>query len=359
MTRLHLVGGFLGSGKTTAIAGAAKQLLSRGVRVGVVTNDQGKYLVDTAFFALQDVPAVEVSGGCFCCGYDDLVARLSELRASARPEVIFAESVGSCADIVATVVKPLLELRNIDLPPSSLSVFADARLLLRRLRGQPLPFSDDVVYVFDQQLAEAGLVVVNKVDLLTAEQRGELDVLLLDGGMLAGKRVRLQNSTSPDSVAAWLEAIETEGLALPETPLDIDYGRYGAGEVRLAWLDQVVDIAVAHGPVRPAVEAALANIVATLRTATPALAHLKFVISAIDGEAKVSITTADEGDGWRAALPPLAGETARLLINARVELPADRVARLMEAALAGVPGQVTTVASSAFHPAMPKPTLRL
>ena len=51
MTRLHLVGGFLGSGKTTAIAAAAKLLMAQGLRVGVVTNDQGKYLVDTAFFA--------------------------------------------------------------------------------------------------------------------------------------------------------------------------------------------------------------------------------------------------------------------------------------------------------------------
>ena len=76
------------------------------------------------------MPAVEVSGGCFCCGYDDFAARLAELRDGAQPDVIFAESVGSCADIVATVVRPLLELRNIDLPPTSLSIFADARLLL-------------------------------------------------------------------------------------------------------------------------------------------------------------------------------------------------------------------------------------
>ena len=78
--------------------------------MGVVTNDQGKYLVDTAFFRLSDLPAVEVTGGCFCCNYDDLDARLAQLIATAHPDVIFAESVGSCADIVATVVKPLLEL---------------------------------------------------------------------------------------------------------------------------------------------------------------------------------------------------------------------------------------------------------
>ncbi|MCG3209511.1 MAG: hypothetical protein FOGNACKC_03138 [Anaerolineae bacterium] len=40
--KLHLAGGFLGSGKTTTIIGAAKQLLAHGQRVGVITNDQGK-----------------------------------------------------------------------------------------------------------------------------------------------------------------------------------------------------------------------------------------------------------------------------------------------------------------------------
>ena len=359
MTQLHLVGGFLGSGKTTAIAEAARQLLARGIRVGVVTNDQGKYLVDTAFFALQDVPAVEVSGGCFCCGYDDFVERLSELRASAQPQVIFAESVGSCADIVATVVKPLLELRSIDLPPSSLSVFADARLLLRRLQGQPLPFSDDVVYVFDQQLAEAGLVVANKIDLLASEQHATLAGLMATDSVLADKRTRLQDSTSPESVATWLRTIESEGLALAAAPLDIDYSRYGAGEVRLAWLDQIVDITVAQGPVRQAVDEALSRIITALRKATPAIAHLKFVISGIDGEAKISVTSADTGDSWRTGLPPLVGNTARLLINARVELPAETVERVIAASFAGVEADIRVVMSNAFHPAMPSPTLRL
>ena len=63
---LHLVGGFLGSGKTTAIIGAVRLLLARGKKVGVVTNDQGRFLVDTAFFKATQVPTAEVACGCFC-----------------------------------------------------------------------------------------------------------------------------------------------------------------------------------------------------------------------------------------------------------------------------------------------------
>ena len=118
--QFHLVGGFLGSGKTTAIIQAARLLVAQGKRVGIVTNDQGKYLVDTAFFRAENFPTVEVTGGCFCCNYDDLEARLRQLQQSAWPDVIFAESVGSCADIVATVVKPFLDLQSAGHPAQQL-----------------------------------------------------------------------------------------------------------------------------------------------------------------------------------------------------------------------------------------------
>jgi len=85
---LHIVGGFLGSGKTTAITWASKLLMAQGKRVGVVTNDQGKYLVDTAFFQLSNIPAVEVTGGCFCCNYDDLEKRINQLKETQQPDVI-------------------------------------------------------------------------------------------------------------------------------------------------------------------------------------------------------------------------------------------------------------------------------
>ena len=126
---LHLVGGFLGSGKTTAIIGAARFLMAQGKRVGVITNDQGKFLVDTAFIRAMEIPAVEVAGGCFCCNYENLEERLEQLTASNRPDVVFAESVGSCADIVATVLKPLLHLRSENA----------ASFQLHRLRRYPSP----------------------------------------------------------------------------------------------------------------------------------------------------------------------------------------------------------------------------
>ncbi len=359
---LHIVGGFLGSGKTTAIIGAAKQLMARGKRVGVVTNDQGKYLVDTAFFSLADVPTVEVTGGCFCCNYDDLDARLDQLKHTAQPDVIFAESVGSCADIVATVVKPLLTLRQ-ETPPTSFSVFADARLLRRRLLDLPMPFSDDVVYIFDKQIEEAGLLVINKVDLLNYELRiGNYELQTLAQQRFLAKPIRLQNSLDADDVAGWVEMLESGWLALPQGTLDIDYARYGAGEARLAWLDETVTLRVDEDQGRAVALHAIGAIVDALRQQQTAVGHLKFLVRGANEDAKVSFPTLDEA-GWEQAVPSLSGTQVTLLINARVETEAgtlrDVVAQAVQQAAATTGAAFDESAIAFFHPGFPNPTHRI
>lgn len=98
-TRIAIVGGFLGAGKTTLILATARRLVERGYRVGLVTNDQGEDLVDTALAADATIPVAEVAGGCFCCRFPDLLAGLQRLQEVAEPDVILAEPVGSCTDL--------------------------------------------------------------------------------------------------------------------------------------------------------------------------------------------------------------------------------------------------------------------
>lgn len=353
--RLHLVGGFLGSGKTTAIAGAAKLLMAQGKRVGVITNDQGKYLVDTAFFRLEDVPAVEVTGGCFCCHYDDLDARLDSLIAQAQPDVIFAESVGSCADVVATVIRPLNSLRATH---ASLSVLADARLLRRRLLDLPMPFSEDIVYIFDQQIAEAGLLVINKRDLLTPEQCRELEALVRDH--YTDLPYRFQDSRSHAELATWIDELD-RGAAAARVP-HIDYARYGAGEAELGWLNARYTLVVRSGTGRQVAVDVLAHIIEAVRAHGWTVGHLKFVVEGSgSGAAKISIPTLEEGD-WRADVPELSGDRVSLLINARIQAEAaalrDRVheaiaARADSCGISWEQGEI-----EAFQPAPPRPTHR-
>ncbi len=117
-----------------------KTLMAQGKTVGVVTNDKGKHLVDTAFFRSSAIPTAEVAGGCFRCNYDELEKRLNELEEASHPDVIFAESVGSCADMAATVLQPMLEYLEKSDNHTSFSVFCDVRLLRMWLMGRSCLF---------------------------------------------------------------------------------------------------------------------------------------------------------------------------------------------------------------------------
>lgn len=354
--RLHLVGGFLGSGKTTAIIAAAKLLIAEGKKVGVVTNDQGKYLVDTAFFQLGDVPAVGVTGGCFCCNYDDLETQLDYLRTEVHPDVVFAESVGSCGDLVATVIRPMLELQKDRVEPASFSAFTDSRLLLMRLKGEELPFSESVVYIFDQQIEEAGVLIVNKADLLEA---GEIvEITRLTQEHYPGKVVRLQNSLELLSIRKWIELIETQRTALTTGAIHMDYQRYGEGEARLAWLDEEILMTVPHDQAKQVVIYLIDALQDGIRREEAPIGHVKFMLRSDGQEVKVSITALD-GAGWQQTIPELPGDEVSLLLNARVELPAHRLRQLVETAVEltriEFKVSISELNVDCFHPGLPTP----
>ena len=356
---LHLVGGFLGSGKTTAIIAAARLLMASGQRVAIITNDQGKYLVDTAFFRAEGVPTVEVTGGCFCCRFDDLEEHLDFLIETVRPDVVFAESVGSCADLVATVLKPLQALQGGSRAPASLSVFTDSRLLLLRLLEEPLPFSDSVIYIFDQQIEEASLLVVNKIDLLAPEEQDKIRRLTAE--RYPGKTILFQDSRSEENVRQWLEAIQLGRSPLPSKSLEIDYQRYGQGEAELAWLDKELTLQAPPGAARQVTIHFIEQILGQLAAAQAAVAHLKLLITCDDQHTKLSIT-ASSGKDWRANLPQLGDEPVQVEFNARVQIDPPTLDFIFSYALASaakIPGvQVQSAGLPAFKPDFPKPTHR-
>ncbi|MGI9474090.1 MAG: GTP-binding protein, partial [Rubripirellula sp.] len=106
-TRFVLLGGFLGAGKTTLIGELARRYIAAGKRVGIITNDQADNLVDTQNLKSQGFDVGEVAGACFCCSFDELVSTADRLSEEDAPDVLLAEPVGSCTDLVATVILPL------------------------------------------------------------------------------------------------------------------------------------------------------------------------------------------------------------------------------------------------------------
>lgn len=238
--RYVMIGGFLGAGKTTSIQAFARYLDGQGVKVGLITNDQGAGLVDTALGKSNRFPVEEIAGGCFCCRFDSLVEAAASLSESTRPDVFLAEPVGSCTDLMATVNLPLQQIYGKDFAVAPLSVVIDPIRALRVLgmeEGKRL--SPNVCYIYEKQLEEAEIIVINKIDLLESGQLDRLREALLQRFPWAS--VVDVSAREGEGLDAWFETV----LATESNPLrlmEVDYGRYGEGEALLGWLNATLQV---------------------------------------------------------------------------------------------------------------------
>ena len=360
---VHLVGGFLGSGKTTAILSACELLRQRGEAASVITNDQGTLLVDTAFLQGSHTTR-EVTGGCFCCRYDQLVELLAEARRDGARHV-FAEAVGSCADLVATVVRPLLGSASGPVDRVSFTAMVDARLLIRLQGGDSVRWSGDVAYLFLEQLREAPLLVASKWDLV-AHPPSLSDSGNGSGIPVPGQTVLCQDGRTSAGVTGWVDALcdpdHPATAAAGDCDLGIDYARYGAGEEALAWLDAEVRVDAAEGGARAAAVRLVRAVVAEVSDEANAVGHVKFLIRDQLYDVKVSHTAADETPNQALfnelrQLERLSDRRLYVIVNARAEIGAESLQRILERAVAPSPSgeTLTIIRSATFHPAPPQP----
>lgn len=157
--------GFLGAGKTTLL----NRILSNteGRRIAVLVNDFGAINIDARLIVSVDDDRIALSNGCICCTIrDDLVsALLKRLQHSPAPEhvVIEASGVSEPLGIAETLFQPDLErLCSVD----ALIAVSDAATY------PELGFDDGEMVL--RQAAVADLVLINKVDLSSAEGRARL-----------------------------------------------------------------------------------------------------------------------------------------------------------------------------------------
>ena len=238
--RYIMIGGFLGAGKTTAVAQLAQALTEEGLKVGLITNDQGSGLVDTASLRSKGFATEEIPGGCFCCRFNSLVDAADRLNESSRPDVFIAEPVGSCTDLVATVTYPLRRMYGDAFRIAPLSVLVDpirAQRILGLAEGGR--FSEKVTYIYRKQLEEANLIVINKIDLLSPTDLEDLKQALSKEFPQA--RVLSVSARKGDGLGQWFHHVTTEVQAEDPT-MPVDYDVYADGEALLGWLNATIDV---------------------------------------------------------------------------------------------------------------------
>ena len=354
--KLYLIGGFLGSGKTTAVAQLSQQLIRDKIKVAVITNDQGDQQVDKAFIKSINIPAEEVSNGCFCCNFDDLGMKIQGLQNEYKPDVIIAESVGSCTDLIATIVKPL----NHYYPQFDVvvSVFVDAVLLSSVIAGAARFFEASVRYIFDKQIAESDVLVVNKADQVSRQQLNSIKTTLVS--LYPNTEVLYQNSLDEEDISKWGCTINDFTPPHIRQSLNVDYDLYAEGEAQLAWLDKSIII---NADLENGFEIALSimdTIVQAIHQKKLTIGHLKFFLETESHQVKISYTTL--GNARSPKLPEDECKELKMLINARVQTDPETLQHLIEEVIIQVSNdncKIITDKTSSFKPGYPRPTHRL
>lgn len=338
---LVLVGGFLGAGKTTLLLKAAALLQQNGLRCALITNDQGGALVDTELATAQGVDTGEVTGGCFCCRLSDLVDAASALAAH-RPDVIFAEPVGSCIDLSATILQPLKAYFSEQFQLAPYTVLADPE---EYLRMQAVDADADLAYLYRYQLDEADLLCFSKADLCHA--------------MPPGADFHLSGHTG-QQVDAWLDAVLHSGRPAGTHLLrNVDYTRYAEAEAALGWLNWRGDIRLDQ-PASPALVAGpiLDELDAELTAAGIRIAHLKILDRCPTGYVKAGLTRNGEEPGAEGDLTASFALDHTLTLNLRATGDPAVMERIVRAATARA-GRWQNEHLQAFRPAPPRPERRL
>lgn len=164
MKKFAVFGGFLGSGKTTAMMALTRY---HG-KAAMITNDLGgDGLADYRLARLRGCNATELTGDCICYQTEKLVERLNSLFDGESCQLVVSDIPGFGVGALEHVYHTLQERYpgQYDLAPFTVLVEPQTVKLLQENSA------GDVAYILNAQLQEADLIVLNKCDLLDAEEK--------------------------------------------------------------------------------------------------------------------------------------------------------------------------------------------
>ena len=361
LIRYIMVGGFLGAGKTTTLSRLARHYMEEGKRVGIVTNDQATDLVDTNSLRSQGFEVGEVAGACFCCNFDELMSTMEKLEGDARPDVILAEPVGSCTDLVATVIQPIKRLYDATFQIAPYIVILKPSHGGRVLKNEKRAgFSPKAAYILKKQLEEADAILLNRIDELSAEEADELTALV--SAHCPDVPILRASAKTGDGFDAVTELLSQDG-DFGRRVLDIDYDTYADGEAELGWLNSTVRVT---GSGKFELDALLLDIVSRLRNRLSETgaetAHLKTIglWEGFFGVANlVSSTTEPE-----LSLPSNCQvQNVDVIVNARVACDPESLEVLVRECVDAACQQFAATAefrqTQSFRPGRPVPTHRV
>jgi G3E family GTPase len=158
--RIMIIGGFLGSGKTTAILKISRQLRKAGKRIAIIVNEIGEIGLDGDTLTHSDIVTKELTNGCICCTLRiSMQYTLQILEEEFKPEIVIIEPTG-----IAFPGQIREEIETMGL--SELSFYPVVTLV------DPCRFGEETKEIpgfVETQIREAEILCINKIDIAPAE----------------------------------------------------------------------------------------------------------------------------------------------------------------------------------------------
>ena len=164
MTKIDIISGFLGAGKTTFIQKLVSDAL-KGENVVLIENEFGEIGVDSGFLKNAGIEIREMNQGCICCSLvGDFESSLKEVIEQYHPDRILIEpsGVGKLSDILSAV-KTVSENLDVKLDGAVTVVDATKAKLYNKNFGE----------FFDDQIRFATSVVLSRMDIASGEKAQE------------------------------------------------------------------------------------------------------------------------------------------------------------------------------------------
>lgn len=161
-TPIYVISGFLGAGKTTLINNLLESAPDN-TRIMVLVNEFGRISIDKKIIKADPANIVDLSGGCICCGLaTELIASLRFALDELRADGILIESTGLALpqEIARQAISPVFEGR---VEAGGIITVVDAGNVLKA--DHP---------IIEEQLKEADVAVLNKIDLIDSKILGEV-----------------------------------------------------------------------------------------------------------------------------------------------------------------------------------------
>jgi Putative GTPases (G3E family) len=168
MKKFAVFSGFLGSGKTTTMMALTKYYTARHGKAAMISNDlgHGVNLADNRYAQLCGCNASEMTDECICYQNENLAERLNSCYDDGC-ELVISDIPGFGVGALEHVYHGLSEKfpRQFELAPFTVLVEPRTVSILQSGTG------GDLAYLYDTQLVEADLIVLNKCDLIDASER--------------------------------------------------------------------------------------------------------------------------------------------------------------------------------------------